>query len=87
LPNRSRLAYQAAWQGGRFIFFAPWRLRRLLEQNFTYNPVRFCGATSVRHNIYNRHLFKLKKVHVANPPEMWMEKESALEAVVLPEVF
>ena len=41
----------------------------------------------VRHNIYNRHLFKLKKVHVANPPEMWMEKESALEAVVLPEVF
>ncbi len=41
----------------------------------------------VRHNIYNWHLFNLKKVHVVNPPEMWMEKESAFEAVVLPEVF
>ena len=29
----------------------------------------------VRHNIYNRHLFNLKKVHVVNPPGMWMEKE------------
>ena len=30
----------------RAICFAPWRLRRLLEQNFTYTPVRFCGSTS-----------------------------------------
>ena len=38
----------AEWlRRGRLIFFAPWRLRRLLEQNFTYTPVRFCGATSL----------------------------------------
>ena len=41
----------------------------------------------VGHNIYNRHSFKLKKVHVVNPPEMWIKKESAFEAVVPPEVF
>ncbi|MCX7153998.1 MAG: hypothetical protein NT115_16215, partial [Proteobacteria bacterium] len=45
---RATFALNAAeWlRRGRLIFFAPWRLRRLLEQNFTYTPVRFCGATS-----------------------------------------
>ena len=41
----------------------------------------------VGHNIYNRHSFKLKKVHVVNPPHMWIKKEGAFEAVVPPEVF
>ena len=45
---RATFALNAAeWlRRGRLIFIAPWRLRRLFEQNFTYAPVRFSGATS-----------------------------------------
>ena len=31
---------------GRAIAYAPWRLRRRLEQNSTYSHVLFCGTTS-----------------------------------------
>jgi DNA invertase Pin-like site-specific DNA recombinase len=41
----------------------------------------------VGHNVYNRISFKLKKVRVINPPDMWIRKEGAFSGVVSPEVF
>jgi len=41
----------------------------------------------IGNNVYNRVSFKLKKARVANPPDMWIKKESAFEAIVSPELF
>lgn len=41
----------------------------------------------IGNNVYNRHSFKLKRLHVDNPPEMWIRKEGAFEAIVPVEVF
>jgi DNA invertase Pin-like site-specific DNA recombinase len=41
----------------------------------------------IGNNVYNRVSFKLKKVEVANPPEMWIRKDGAFEAIVPPAVF
>jgi DNA invertase Pin-like site-specific DNA recombinase len=41
----------------------------------------------IGNNVYNRTSFKLKKKHVANPPEMWVRADSAFPAVVSREVF
>ncbi|MEZ2354861.1 recombinase family protein [Caballeronia sp. RCC_10] len=41
----------------------------------------------IGNNIYNRVSFKLKKLRVANPPEMWIRKDGAFESVVPPDVF
>jgi len=41
----------------------------------------------IGNNVYNRRSFKLKKKHVHNPPEMWIRKEGAFEAVVPLETF
>lgn len=41
----------------------------------------------VGHNVYNRTSFKLKKLHVVNPPEMWIRKEGAFSGIVPSEVF
>lgn len=41
----------------------------------------------VGNNVYNRISFKLKKARVANPPDMWIKKERAFEAIVPPELF
>lgn len=38
-------------------------------------------------NVFNRRSFKLKRKHVENPPEMWVRKESAFEAIVSKELF
>lgn len=45
------------------------------------NP-KYIGA-----NVYNRRSFKLKKKHVANPPEMWIHRNDAFDAIVEVEVF
>ncbi len=39
------------------------------------------------HNVYNRVSFKLKKLRVENPPDMWIRKEGAFEGIVPAEVF
>jgi len=39
------------------------------------------------HNVYNRVSFKLKKLRVENPPDMWIRKEGAFEGIVRAEVF
>ena len=38
-------------------------------------------------NVYNRVSFKLKKLRVENPPDMWIRKEGAFEGIVPTEVF
>lgn len=38
-------------------------------------------------NIYNRKSFKLKKKRLSNPPEMWVCRKDAFEAIVTPEQF
>jgi Recombinase len=41
----------------------------------------------IGHNIYNRVSFKLKKLRVANPPDMWIRKEGAFDCIVPPDIF
>jgi len=41
----------------------------------------------VGHNVYNRVSFKLKKLRVVNPPDMWIRKEGAFAGIVPPELF
>jgi hypothetical protein len=41
----------------------------------------------IGNNVYNRSSFKLKKLHVDNPPDMWVRKEGAFEGIVPLEFF
>jgi len=41
----------------------------------------------IGNNVFNRTSFKLKKKHVANPPEMWVRGEAVFPAVVSREAF
>ncbi|MGZ0079241.1 recombinase family protein [Methylomonas sp. YC3] len=41
----------------------------------------------IGNNIYNRISFKLKKLRVVNPSDMWIKKEGAFEPIVPPELF
>jgi len=41
----------------------------------------------VGHNVYNRVSFKLKKRRVKNPPDMWVRRENAFEAIVEHDLF
>ncbi len=38
-------------------------------------------------NVYNRISFKLKKLRVHNPPDMWIRRDGAFEPIVAPDVF
>jgi DNA invertase Pin-like site-specific DNA recombinase len=41
----------------------------------------------IGNNIYNKVSFKLKKLRVVNPPEMWIRKDGAFKPVLSPDVF
>lgn len=41
----------------------------------------------IGHNVYHRTSCKLKRKHVANPPEMWIRADNAFPAIVSPELF
>lgn len=41
----------------------------------------------IGNNVYHRTSFKLKKKHVANPPEKWIRAEAVFEAIVDPALF
>ena len=41
----------------------------------------------IGNNVYNRHSFKLKKMHVKNSPENWIRADGAFEAIVEPQLF
>ena len=64
-------------------------VRTDIDRRWTYSTVRqvLTNEKYIGNNIYNRQSFKLKKLHVKNPPEMWIKKESAFEGIVPPEVF
>jgi DNA invertase Pin-like site-specific DNA recombinase len=60
-----------------------------LGRRWTYASVRqlLGNEKYIGNNLYNRQSFKLKKVHVTNPPDMWIRKEGAFDGIVAPEVF
>lgn len=41
----------------------------------------------IGHNVFNKTSNKLKQYHVQNPPEQWIRKDHAFEAIVSEEVF
>ena len=57
----------------------PWT--RASVHEILTNP-KYIGA-----NVYNRRSFKLKKKRVANPPDMWICRDQAFEAIVDVDVF
>jgi DNA invertase Pin-like site-specific DNA recombinase len=70
---------------------------RLNEEGVTTDLYRPWTSSTVRtvltnekfigNNVYNRSSFKLKKLHVENPPDMWVRKEGAFEGIVPLEFF
>jgi len=60
-----------------------------LGRRWTYSSVRqlLGNEKYIGNNLYNRQSFKLKKVLVTNPPDMWIRKEGAFDGIVAPEVF
>ncbi len=65
------------------------RLRTDLGREWTRATVHevLTNEKYVGHNIYNRVSFKLKKLRVINPPDMWIRKEGAFTGIVPPDVF
>lgn len=65
------------------------RLRTDLDRDWTRATVHevLTNEKYVGHNLYNRVSFKLKKLRVVNPPEMWIRKEGAFVGIVSPDVF
>ena len=57
----------------------PWS--RATVHQILINP-KYIGA-----NVYNRRSFKLKKKRIVNPPEMWILRDHAFDAIVDPEMF
>lgn len=41
----------------------------------------------IGNNVYNRTSFKLKKMHVENPPDMWVRSDGAFQGIVSPDLF
>ncbi|MDN2578985.1 recombinase family protein [Aquibium sp. ELW1220] len=60
-----------------------------LDKPWTSGTVRtvLTNEKYIGNNVFNRSSFKLKKVHVDNPPEMWIRKEGAFEGIVPLEFF
>jgi DNA invertase Pin-like site-specific DNA recombinase len=56
---------------------------------WTYCTVRqvLTNEKYIGNNVYNRRSFKLKKLHVKNPPGMWIRKEGAFEGIVPLDIF
>jgi DNA invertase Pin-like site-specific DNA recombinase len=55
-----------------------------LDRPWTPSSVRtvLTNEKYIGNNVYNRSSFKLKKLHVENPPGMWVRKEGAFEGIV-----
>jgi DNA invertase Pin-like site-specific DNA recombinase len=60
-----------------------------LERQWTRGAVHqvLINEKYVGNNVYNRVSFKLKKLRVVNPPEMWIRRDGAFVGIVAPEVF
>lgn len=77
--SESQIASRLNTMGGRTDLGREWT-------RATVNEV-LTNEKYIGNNIYNRKSFKLKKARVVNPPEMWVRKEGAFEAVVQPDLF
>jgi DNA invertase Pin-like site-specific DNA recombinase len=60
-----------------------------LARPWTHGSVRtvLTNEKYIGNNVFNRKSFKLKKLHVENPPEMWIRKEGAFDGIVPLEFF
>ena len=60
-----------------------------LGKPWTHTSVRtvLTNEKYIGNNVFNRSSFKLKKLHVENPPDMWIRKEGAFEGIVPLEFF
>jgi hypothetical protein len=60
-----------------------------LGRPWTHGAVRtvLTNEKYIGNNVFNRKSFKLKKLHVDNPPEMWIRKEGAFNGIVPLEFF
>ena len=60
-----------------------------LGRRWTAQTVRqvLTNEKYVGNNIFNRRSFKLKKLRIDNPPEMWIRKVGAFEGIVPIEIF
>jgi len=65
------------------------KVRTDLDREWTRATVHevLTNEKYIGNNVFNRTSFKLKKIHVVNPQDMWIKKEGAFEAIVPPEVF
>lgn len=64
-------------------------VRTDLDREWTRCTVRevLTNEKYVGNNLYNRVSFKLKKLRVLNPPDMWIRKDHAFEGIVASEAF
>ena len=65
------------------------KVRTDLDREWTRATVHevLTNEKYIGNNVFNRTSFKLKKIHVINPQDMWIKKEGAFEPIVPPEVF
>jgi DNA invertase Pin-like site-specific DNA recombinase len=64
-------------------------VRTDLDRNWTRSTVRevLTNEKYIGNNVYNRVSFKLKKMRVVNPPDMWIRKEGAFQSIIPSEAF
>lgn len=60
-----------------------------LDKPWTPSTVRTVLANEkyIGNNVFNRSSYKLKKLHVDNPPEMWIRKKGAFDGIVSLEFY
>ncbi len=65
------------------------KVRTNLDREWSRSTVHevLTNEKYVGNNVYNRVSFKLKKMRVANMPDMWIRKDGAFQPVVANEVF
>ncbi len=65
------------------------RIKTDLDRDWTRATVHqvLTNEKYVGANVYNRISFKLKKLRVQNPPDMWIRRDDAFDPVVPPDVF
>lgn len=65
------------------------RVKTDLDRDWTRATVHqiLTNEKYVGANVYNRISFKLKKLRVQNPPDMWIRRDGAFDPIVPPDVF
>jgi DNA invertase Pin-like site-specific DNA recombinase len=77
--REAEIAHLINGEGWRNAVGEPWT-RGTIRQVLT-------NEKYVGNNVYNRSSFKLKKMRVRNPPDMWVRRNGAFTPIVAPDVF